>query len=327
MEINKLIKIKNSKKKLFTPGPASLLKENILGLDPCFGRGDQKYLEVENFVLNKIKKLAGHKKIIRLQGSASLALEIAINNFLYGKVLIIDTGIYSSRLLNMSLSSKKLFSNIKKIKIINWQKLAQVSDKFDWIVSCVTETSIGVKIPIFELWKLKKKCNSNLLLDSTASIGLEAHHELSDVSAFSSCKGLFGFTGASFITFNNGPKNFINSFYLNLDNHIKKLMTGPYHIIQSLYHVMKNYNDFKYAVLENKKVFLKKYGHLSPYPIKNQPYLCTYVTKKFFVLNNKIILYQPRSKLNGSIICHLGEIHLKKNAKGKILNNLKFKHE
>lgn len=324
MDIKKFVKIKNYKKKLFTPGPASLLTENIEGLEPCFGRGDVNYINTENFVLSKIKIIAGHNKIVRLQGSASLALEIAVNNFLYGKVLIIDTGIYSSRLYKMSLNSKKLFSYIKILKIVNWKKLSQITEKFDWIVSCVTETSAGLKLPILDLWKLKKRCNSKLLLDTTASIGLEINNELSDVSAFSSCKGLFGLTGASFITFNNYPKNFINSFYLSLDNHINKLMTGPYHTIQSLYSVMKNYNDLKYAVIENKKFFLKKYKDLSPYPIENQPNLCTYITKKFFPKNNKVILYQPRSKLNGSIICHLGEVHLKRDAKGKILNNLKL---
>ena len=38
------------------------------------------------------------------------------------------------------------------------------------------------------------------MLDATASIGLEANHELSDVMAYSSCKGLFGLTGASFVS-------------------------------------------------------------------------------------------------------------------------------
>ena len=52
------------------------------------------------------------------------------------------------------------------------------------------------------MFELKKKCKSKLALDATASIGLEKNHELSDVAAFSSCKGLFGLTGGAFITFN-----------------------------------------------------------------------------------------------------------------------------
>ena len=40
--LKKFTNIKNSKKKLFTPGPASLLAENISSIEPCFGRGDQQ---------------------------------------------------------------------------------------------------------------------------------------------------------------------------------------------------------------------------------------------------------------------------------------------
>ena len=47
---------KKFRKKLFTPGPASLLEENILSIQPCFGRGDETYEKLENKVLNKIKK-------------------------------------------------------------------------------------------------------------------------------------------------------------------------------------------------------------------------------------------------------------------------------
>ena len=47
-----------------------------------------------------------------------------------------------------------------------------------------------------------RKLKAKLLLDATGSIGLEPDHNLADTIAFSSCKGLFGLTGASFICFN-----------------------------------------------------------------------------------------------------------------------------
>ena len=79
--LKKFTYIKNSKKKLFTPGPASLLIENISSIEPCFGRGDQQYQKLENYVLKKLKKLTSHKNIARMQGAASFALEVMINNF------------------------------------------------------------------------------------------------------------------------------------------------------------------------------------------------------------------------------------------------------
>ena len=54
--IKKFVENKNNNKKLFTPGPASLLYENILPIEPCFGRGDAQYEKIENIVLNKLKK-------------------------------------------------------------------------------------------------------------------------------------------------------------------------------------------------------------------------------------------------------------------------------
>ena len=56
------------------------------------------------------------------------------------------------------------------------------------------------------------------------------------------------------------------------------------------------------------------------YPKENQPLLCTFVKKKIKRKSNKVVLYQSRAKINGSIVCHLGEVHLKRQSKGKILD-------
>ena len=276
--INKRINYLNKKKILFTPGPASLVTENIVGLKPCFGRGDKDYEKIENQVLKLLKKITFFCK----------------NNFKY----------------------------IKSISSINWKNIENVKEKFDWIFSCYTETSIGLKIPIEKLLKLKKLCKSKLALDATASIGLEPNHNYADVIGYSSCKGLFGLTGAGFIAFNERPKNKINSFYLNLKNHLEKKMTGPYHSILSLNNVLLKYNQFKSSVIINKKKFLKLMNKHLVYSNEYQPLLCTYTKKKISSKHKKVILYKTRAKINGSIVCHLGESHLKKNAKGKILDFL-----
>ena len=81
-----------------------------------------------------LKKISGHKHIARLQGSASLALEILVANFFRtGKILIIDTGVYSDRIKNMCKFYRKTFKNIKKIKSIKWNKMNEINEKFDWI--------------------------------------------------------------------------------------------------------------------------------------------------------------------------------------------------
>ena len=44
-----------NRKVVFTPGP-SLLEENINGLGPFFGRGDDHYNKIEANVINNLKK-------------------------------------------------------------------------------------------------------------------------------------------------------------------------------------------------------------------------------------------------------------------------------
>ena len=83
------------------------------------------------------------------------------------------------------------------------------------------------------------------MLDATASIGLEPNHDLADVIGYSSCKGLFGLTGASFVSYKSKPKNKVKSFYMDINTHINKKITGPYLSIGSLYYVMKIYKIFE----------------------------------------------------------------------------------
>lgn len=314
----------NKKKKIFTPGPASFLRENLTSIGPCFGRGDEEYVKIEKDVLKNILSISGHKNIARLQGASSLGLEIMISNFIYGKVLIVNTGVYSDRLFYMANTAKKKYGYIKKINYVKYNFLNDIKNQFDWIIACPVETSIGYKIPILDLYKLKKSCKSKLALDATASIGLEENHHLSDICAFSSCKGLFGLTGGAFVCFNKKSDNKIDEFNLNIYSHLEKKMTGPYHAIYSLNDVLKSYKDFKYAVEINKKVFLKKMNHLLLYSKYNQPNLCTLIKKKIYKKNKNVILYETRAKIKGSVLCHLGEVHLKRKAKGDIINYLKF---
>ena len=322
--INNLISKKNKETCLFTPGPGSLLKENIIGLRPCFGRGDNNYSKIEKFVLKKITNLSGQKKTVSIQGSGSLAIEIMCYNFLYGNVTIIKTGYYSDRLnfICKNLKKMKRINNIQYLDYHKINKINKINKNSDWIFYCPTETSIGLHIPINEIYKLAKKNDAKLMLDATASIGLEKDHNLADAMSFSSCKGLFGLTGAGFISYKTKPRYFEKSFYLNLFNHENKKMTGPYHTICSLYYVLKNYEKIKKSVLINKKSFVKKMKKYLIYPSKNQPNLCTRVNKNLKIRKKNVILYKSRLKIDGSVINHLGELHLKDKAKAKIINHL-----
>lgn len=306
-----------NKKALFTPGPASLCAQNLELLGPAFGRGDQDYDALESRVLSLLKDISGHQNIARMQGSATLALEVVVNNFIFGKVLLISSGYYSSRLSEMLGSMK----DITLVNVVDFDVADQHIGAYDWIVACYVETSVATKLSATRLKGIADKCGAKLFLDATASIGLEEHHHLADVIAYSSCKGLCGLTGASFVAFNDGPVIEPKSFYLSLNTHLEKRVTGPYHVIQSLALNLEKYDAIKFSVTENKQKFMRDFGVRSPYPPERQPLLCTYVPETLSATGDAV-LYQPRLAISGSIICHLGEAHLGYDSRGDLVDKL-----
>lgn len=322
--IEAFVRSRNDAKKLFTAGPASLLPENLTGLRPCFGRGDADYAGVETAVLDALKAMSGHGQIARLQGSASLALEIMALNFLTGRVLVVNTGYYAERLAWLSRSAQRRLGQVKEVVEVDWREAANVSGRFDWVFSCYTETSCGLKFPVEELHAIAGRLGAKLMLDATASIGLESGHELAEAIAYSSCKGLFGLTGAAFIAFNNTPSVEVDSFYLRLEAHTGKMMTGPYHAICSLADVLPRHGHFRAGVVENKKAFVNRMHNHLTVPQSHQPLLCTHVAVEIGSSDPSAVLYKPRSGAGGSVVCHLGEVHLGEGARGAIFDALDF---
>ena len=181
-------------------------------------------------------------------------------------------------------------------------------EKFDWILCAYTETSVAFKLDLQLVRSKANSCSSRLFVDATGSIGLEDHHELADLLAFSSCKGLFGLTGACFIAHRKDlvPKT-SNHFYFNIDTHKNKMVTGPYHAIASLYGVIENHSLLRQRVINSKNHIINKYKDIVR--DSNQPLLCTYLKGSVECCDDNVVLYSPRSHLSGSVICHFGEIH------------------
>jgi hypothetical protein len=286
-------------------------------LGPAFGRMDDEYLKMEEKVLKWICLVAGQPKIVRMQGSATLAIEVALENFVSGNVLLIDSGYYSNRIKEMLIVRSDV-----KLSVIESVETVPKNKKYDWVIGCPTETSKALLTPIKELHNLANNLKSLLLIDATGSIGLEENHYLADVVCFSSCKGLFGLTGAAFIAYKYEPMRNPAQFSLLLSTYLEKKTTGPYHAIQSLYLNIDAHSSMKQSVVVNKKIMVEKFESVLVNSAFNQPLLCTAIRAQVKARNSKVILYQPRSNNNFSVVCHLGEVHLGAQAKGKILSNL-----
>lgn len=291
----------NNQKLMLTPGPAVVLHENIVNLKPLFGRGDDEYFLMAEKVVEWVAELSGQDEVIFSQGSATFALELASHSFVSGKVLLISTGYYSDRL-------EKLLPSDCDVTVSKYEELDNIHGKFDWILCAYTETSVAFKLDLQLVRNKADSCDSRLFVDATGSIGLEDHHELADLMAFSSCKGLFGLTGACFIAHKKdlAPKT-SSHFYFNIDTHKNKMVTGPYHAIASLYGVIENHTLFKQRVINSKSYIMKKYKDIVR--DTNQPLLCTYLKGTVLPFDSNVVLYSPRSELSGAVICHFGEIH------------------
>jgi len=289
----------NNHKLMLTPGPSVVLYENLTHLKPVFGRGDDEYTNMLNDVRTWVKKLSGLDELVIAQGSSTFALELASHSFIDGKVLLISTGYYSDRL-------KKLLPKCE-LSICEYDKIDTISDKFDWVLCAYTETSIALKV---DLQRIRNKCDAlgaRLFVDATGSIGLEENHHLADVMAFSSTKGLFGLAGACFIAYRSelsAKKQ--NLFYFDIDTHKNSMVTGAYHVIASLYGVIKHHNTFLQRVKNSKALVLDKWRDIVR--DDNQPLLCTYLEGRVVAKDKEVVLYTPRSDLSGSVICHFGEI-------------------
>ncbi len=292
----------NNGKLMLTPGPAIVLYESLKSIKPIFGRGDDEYKNMVAVVGDWLKELSGQDEIIMAQGSSTFALELAAHSFIHGKVLLVSTGYYSERL-------KLLLTNNIELSVCSYAELDTVTESFDWLMCAYTETSEGFKL---DLPYVKQKANALgalLFVDATASIGLEEQHELADVMAFSSCKGLFGLTGACFIAYKNGLKvSHSDKYYFNIETHKNHGVTGPYHAIASLFGIMPLHSVFKTRVQNSKQSAMDNWTALVKNK-DNQPLLCTYIEGKVLPADDNVVLYTPRNIKSGSIICHLGEVH------------------
>jgi 2-aminoethylphosphonate-pyruvate transaminase len=317
-----LVSVKN-RKALFTAGPGSLAVENLLGLEPCFGRGDPAYQAIEERVLRRLRQISGHDNIARLQGSASLGLEVAVRNFVAGRVLLINTGYYAERLVGLCNAARSR-GVISQLDVVPYASRAAASGRYDWLVTVYTETSVGLRNDIRAMRSLAERVGARLMVDATGSIGLEDDHALADVVAYSSCKGLFGLTGAAFVAYNIAPQVEESSFFLNLASHVERRMTGPYHAICSLDGVLARHADFRHAVEVGKRVFGRRYADRLLREPPEQPLLCTLVRGSIAAADDQVVLYEPRSLDPGtSVVCHLGEGHLGRDAGGEIYSRIK----
>ena len=315
----------NRRKVMLTPGPGAIPFENAFAVQPLFGRGDADFAEMEERVLYHLRRISGLPCVARLQGSASLALEVAARSFVSNRVLVVNTGYYCERLIGYCQTLQQM-GRVSCVDIIDAQEFLdneleqlryreRYKAQYDWLISVYTETSTAMLNDVPKLAALKKQLGARLFLDATASIGLEEQHHLADVIAFSSCKGLGAMTGGAFICYQDDVQEQAEtSFYLNIRTHLEKRMTGPYHPMAALERLLPMQDQIRARVRRSKEAFAAKFSKQLILPPERQPLIATRIRGKLKPANEaqgpQIIFYAPRTAAPGeSVVCHLGELH------------------
>ena len=300
----------------FCPGPGAVLKDWYLFQEEFFGRGDKRYKSIKFKTLQWIKKKSGQDIIIPVAGAGSTAAIVAFNSFLSGNILIINTGYYSKRWSTYIKNN----INFKSYKVVNYddfinEKLKK--KKYNWVVFVYVETAHCVKFDLERVKKISKKFKSKLILDATASIGLEKKHELADVIFFSSCKGLLGPTGLGFIAYKNKVKfKNISDFWNNIKTHANSKYTLGYNCIASLYGVSKKHSEYINKIKYAKSIMKNYIYQKNPIPLIGIP--LKYKLKKKI---SNTILYEPRDNPGYDLIFFLGIVKFNKKEIEKILKN------
>ena len=90
----------------------------------------------------------------------------------------------------------------------------------------------------------------------------------------------------------------------------------------SLFHVLRVHGRVRKSVEINKQRFMEENCNCLVWPNENQPLLCTAVSKRVSSSDESAVLYESRGNEGLSIVCHLGEAHLKEDARGDILRSI-----
>ncbi len=293
-----------SKKITFCPGPGAVIPEWFDKQKEYFGRGDQEYQKIKNRTFNWLKIKSGQDHVIAVPGAATTAAIISLNSFIKGNVLVINTGYYS----------KRWFDYLKKTKISKrtdylsyndfLKKKINIKNNYRWIIFVYVETASCKKFDIKSVKKICIDIKAKLIVDATASIGLENNHELADVVFFSSCKGLFGPTGLGFICYKKNLKLKSSSdFLLDYKTHQESKYTLGYNCMAALYSISKKHNLYKKKIIFARK-FIKNY-----LIDKNGPLIGSGL--KIVLKNKKLkntIFYIPRKFPGYDLIFYLGII-------------------
>jgi 2-aminoethylphosphonate-pyruvate transaminase len=219
------------RKLLFNPGPTNVnieVKQALITEN--HSHRDEEFLEVfERVCSNLVKICYGEQTHCAIPFVASgTGANEAILSSITGKLLIIENGRYSKRLIDIASKYKhniKIahFDPLIPIDLNQVKEILSQDQEIQYVVAVHHETTTSLMIPLQKLGELSKQFNTPLIIDGISSIGAHDFNVKRDNIAFCSVsanKCLESLPGVSFVVACNSELNKIKgqaqTYYFDL---------------------------------------------------------------------------------------------------------------
>ena len=314
--MNQILKKFKKKHYNFLPGPVDITSFSKKSYKfPIISQRNKDFEYIYFDLIQSLKLIVDNPfgEIIAVTGSGTLAMEMAIDNFvdISSKVLVISNGKFGDRFCEI-LKCKEFnynclnFANSRKVSYeeIENEILKEINNGIPYthLLFQATETSTGIALNLDEIKKIKEKYKLFLICDSISHIlsnYFSQEYFNIDLVIFSSQKGLSSLAGISFISIlKSAITKIVNSknYYMNIKNYLNNLI--PYTpAILNIYNLWLNIkfilkkvvvNIIEKNISINNKIrdFLKNYG-LEEYPLSPSNSLVVFYfnNSSSFVLN------------------------------------------
>jgi len=193
---------------LFNPGPVNLdpaIRTGLFNME--LSHRQPEFDEMASRVKSRLLALTGlsqlespRYRLSLLHGGGTLAVEAALCSFVRGRVLVINNGVYCTRLLD----TLALLAGVETVEVAaglgRRPDLDQVAEllrqhHFDWVAVVHHETTTGLLNPIDDIARLCREQETRLFVDAVSSLGAHRVDVGAHVICFNSNKCLESLPG------------------------------------------------------------------------------------------------------------------------------------
>ncbi len=220
---------------LFTPGPTPVSQKIRDAMNcPTIDHRSPQLQEIFAKCRELLKELYDMEEVLIVSCCATGAMESAMINLCHSKALIINSGKFSEKFINIAKSYNIPFTELKyelgqSANVKDIQEAVTKDDKIDAVFMEICETSTGLRNPSREISQAIKYINSDVsvVCDGRSAVGVEKI-DVSNIDCLISASqqafmlpsglSMLGLSKDAIAKIEKNPKG----FYFNLANELKK---------------------------------------------------------------------------------------------------------